>query len=316
MINPVIEGKKEMNAHYKKWSISTIALTIIALLTTGCPAPVDLHHPHDVDQLADGSILVTDGGNLGGDEFSKVICISRDKQFLWVYDEGLAWAHNADLQENGNMIISDTHHNRVIEVDSGFNIVWNTDEVEFSDGQHLRYPNDANIIADDHVLITDRNNHRIIETDRDGNILWQFGVTGVSGSDLFHLNAPHNADRLENGNTIICDSNNNRILEATPIGGIVWRYEEGLAWPRDADRLPNGNTLITDTNNMRVFEVAPDPYMPGGVIVWSYEGLSFPYDADRLDNGNTLMADLMNRRIIEVNEANEIIWEYHYESSL
>ncbi len=295
----------------RRFELTLLAAAILfalGLATMACAPADDLHRPLDVDRLADGSTLVTDGGMEGGGDYSKIICIGPDTEFLWVYDEGLQFAHNADLQDNGNMIISDTGNDRVIEVDSSFNIVWTTDEITFSDGSHLDYPNDANIIDDDHVLITDRDNHRAFETDRDGNIVWQFGVTGVLGSDDTHLDGPHNADRLPDGNTIIADSNNRRIIEITPTGEIAWSYEGGLNWPRDADRLDNGNTLITDSRNQRIIEVTS-----AGQIVWSYSvgsGRTYPYDADRLESGNTLMGDLMNGRVMEVNTEDEIIWEY------
>jgi len=275
------------------------------------PPVNDLQMPLDVDRLSDGSIIVTDAGDGSTSGFigSKIICISPDKEFLWVYDKGLKFAHSADLQDNGNLIISDTHNDRVIEVDPDFNIIWNTDEIEFSDGSHIDYPNDANILDGDTVLITDRNNHRAFETDRQGNILWQFGVTGVGGADDTHMKGPHNADRLDNGNTIIADSNNNRIIEITPSGEIVWVYDQDLIWPRDADRLDNGNTLIADSHSQRVIEVTLS-----GEIVWSYR-VTEPYDANRLDNGNTLISDALTARIIEVNPDKEIVWEYSWRSS-
>ena len=287
---------------------SLLATIAFGFSMTACAPADDLHRPLDVDRLADGSTLVTDGGMEGGGAYSKILCVGPDGEFLWAYDEGLMFAHNADLQANGNMIISDTGNDRVIEVDSSFDIVWTSDEIVFSDGAHLDYPNDANIIDGDHILITDRDNHRVIETDRAGNIVWQFGVTGVARSDDTHLDGPHNADRLPDGNTIIADSNNRRIIEVTPAGEIAWRYQGGLNWPRDADRLDNGNTLITDSRNHRIIEVTS-----AGQIVWSYSvggGGSWPYDADRLDNGNTLMGDLINGRVMEVDTADQLVWEY------
>jgi len=275
------------------------------------PDTVQLHTPHDVDRLPDGSTVITDGGKkwqwgIEGSE-SKIVCISPKNEPLWLYEDSLLWAHNADFQPTGEMIISDTHNDRVFILDSKCTVSWDTDKLVFGDGSHLNYPNDANMIYGDGsytVLITDRDNHRSFETNLDGEILWQFGSPG---NDHTHLNGPHNADRLPNGNTIIADSNNNRILEVNPAGEIVWEYATGLAWPRDADRLENGNTLITDSRNMRVIEVNS-----AGTIVWQYSGLNWPYDADRLENGNTLMADLMNSRIIEVSQDNKIVWEFSW----
>ena len=281
-------------------------LIFITAISIASPAlALKFGMPSDVDRLPDGSTLVTDSAMFGP---SQIVLLGPDREVLWAIGEGLDFPHNADLQDNGNLIISDTGNDRVIELDPNFDVVWNSDFIAFSDSWHLDYPNDVNILEGDTILITDRDNHRVIETDRQGNILWQFGVTRQRGSDDTHLNGPHNADRLDNGNTIIADSNNRRILEISPEGEIVWRYQGGLNWPRDADRLENGNTLITDSRNNRVIEVNL-----ADEIVWQYTFTGFqawPYDADRLENGNTLMGDMIRSRVIEVTPDYEIVWAY------
>jgi hypothetical protein len=293
-----------------------------------------LNLPHDVDRLPDGHTLITDGGQHGGPTAaqpgsgSQLIEVDTAGNVVWLFDQGLNWAHNADRLPNGNTLISDTGHDRVIEIDAAGTIVWDSDDVNLSDGSVLDYPNDANWLPDDHpsaspssssggasgqrLLITDRDNHRVIEIARDGTIVWQFGETGVPGSDDVHLRGPHNADRLSNGNTIVADSLNNRILELAPDGSIVWQYPSPtslhshtpplLDWPRDADRLSSGNTLITDSRHNRIIEVTPT-----GQVVWEYDNLELPYDADRLSNGNTLIASGL---VIEVDAAGTIVWQY------
>ena len=301
-----------MNRHHIKVpsiALST-ALAVVTIFSASAATAEEIKTPLGVERFADGSTLIVDSPRLPPGAVCRVLLIEPDGQVAWIFDEGLDFPHSADLQENGNMIISDTDNDRVIEVDSNFDIVWNSDMIAFSDGAVLDYPNDANILPGDTILITDRDNHRAFETDRAGNILWQFGETGVPGFDNTHLDGPHNADRLDNGNTIIADSNNDRIIEVSPSGEIVWTFgfRAGLNWPRDADRLDNGNTLITDSRNNRIIEVNAI-----GLVVWEYVLAGFqawPYEADRLDNGNTLTGDLIHNRVIEVNPAGEIVWEY------
>jgi len=295
-----------------------------------------LHLPHDVDRLANGHTLITDGGQAGGSAArggaraasgSQIIEVDAEGNVVWLFDQGLDWAHNADRLPSGNTLISDTGHDRVIEIDATGTIVWDSDDVTLSDGSVLDYPNDANWLSDDHpstssgqrLLITDRDNHRVIEIARDGAIVWQFGETGVPGNDDSHLRGPHNADRLSSGNTIIADSLNNRILEIAPDGSIVWQYPPPppacsrlrssapslLDWPRDADRLSNGNTLITDSRHNRIIEVTPS-----GQVVWYYDDLELPYDADRLSNGNTLISGSPSSGVVEVDFAGAIVWQY------
>jgi len=259
---------------------------------------------HDVDLLPDGSILVTDGGRPGG-EGSGIYQIDRGGLIQWSYNGTLRWAHNADRLPNGNTIISDSGNNRVIIIDSSGNIIWNTDDIAFSDESTLHYPNDAEVVfPSGNVLITDRDNHRVIEVTLAGVIARQFGVTGAPGGDGSHLRGPHNADYLPNGNIIISDSGNNRILEINAANQIVWAHFGGLNWPRDADRLQNGNTLIVDSGNNRVIEMTS-----AHNIVWQFnQGLQVPYDADRLSDGNTLISS--SSQILEVNPAGQVVWSY------
>lgn len=276
------------------------------LLTSALPCRGELYVPrtiHDVDLLQNGNLLVTDGGtsdsHLGGGIFE----IDREGTVVWSYTTDLVWAHNADKQPNGNVIISDTGNDRVLVIDQAGFVLWNSDDISLSDGSVLHYPNDANIIPEGAHLITDRDNHRILRVDIGGALLWQFGETGVPGNDSLHLNGPHNADMLSNGNTLVADSNNDRVLEIAPDGSLVWIFDQGLDWPRDADRLPNGNTLINDSANGRIIEIDQ-----GGATVWEYEVSDLSYDSDRLPNGNTLLGT--TETLVEINPAGNPIWLY------
>ncbi|MFH1747608.1 MAG: hypothetical protein ABIG44_11250 [Planctomycetota bacterium] len=295
------------------FALGIIAAALIALCGTNL-TPAQVYVPstvHDVDQLPNGNILVTDGGSLAEPASGGIYEINSNGIIQWSHTTGLSWAHNADQQPNGDVIISDTGNDRVIIIDASGTIIWNTDNLTFSDGSSLDYPNDANLLASGNRLITDRDNHRVIEVDAGGNIVWQFGQTGLPGGGPYRLNGPHNADRLDNGHTIIADSNNNRILEVDPAGQIQWAYAGGLSWPRDADRLANGNTLINDSNNQRIIEVSP-----AGSVVWSYEVDDLSYDSDRLDSAQTLIS--AGQRIMLVDAAGETLWSYpaEYETEI
>jgi hypothetical protein len=272
----------------------------------GRGALADLYQPHtvhDVDLLASGHLLVTDGGAQGQPNTGGVYEIDRDGNIFWSYTSGLNWPHNADQDLAGDVIISDTGNNRVIIVNSAGELVWNSDDHPLSDGSQLNYPNDANRLANGDILITDRDNHRALEITLSGTKIWQFGQTGVPGGGAARLRGPHNADRLENGNTLIADSNNQRIVEVSPAGALVWVHAGGLDWPRDADRLANGNTLINDSNNRRLLEVTP-----AHATVWTYATPDLSYDADRLDDGHTLLS--AGGQILEVDAAGTTVWSY------
>lgn len=288
---------------YPGWKIA-----LIVVLGAGFPTrlPAVPYQPitvHDVDLLPSGNLLVTDGGGFAVPGTSGVYEIDRSGNILWSYTTGLNWAHNADQQADGSVILSDTNNDRVLIVSAGGTVIWNSDSVPLSDGSALSYPNDANLLAGGNRLITDRDNHRVIEVTIDGTIVWQFGQTGVPGGGASRLNGPHNADRLDNGNTIIADSNNRRIIEVTPAGNIVWIFGLGLNWPRDADRLTGGNTLINDSNNRRIIEVTS-----AGAIVWSVTVTDLSYDSDRLAGGNTLLSEGSSMK--EVDSSGTVVWSY------
>ncbi len=198
--------------------------------------------------------------------------------------------HDVDKLPNGNYLIADMSQDRVIEVNSTYDIVW-----EWRCIDHLLLPdpipedwvhlNDVDRLPNGNTLMTLRNYDSVIEVNPAGNITWYYGDL-VYDMTIFPINhrilwGPHNADRLSNGHTMIADSRNHRILEIDMLGNVVWELNEShidLAWPRDCDKLPNGNVLIADSLNSRIIEVN-STYD----IVWEYISSDITYEADRID---------------------------------
>ncbi len=265
--------------------------------------PGMLSLPTDVTRLPNGNTLITDGGDWAGFG-SEVIEVDPLGRIVWMYDHELIFAHSAKPTARGNILISDTTNNRIIEVNREGKLVWTSESWRngsgtLSDGSRFDYPNDAEETPEGRILVSDRNNDRVVEFDRDGRIFWVYDK----------LIRPHNADRLPNGNTMVADSEANIVKEIDPKGNMVWSYGDGstktLHWPRDADRLPNGNTLIADSKNHRVIEVDRR-----GRVVWSYytHHPSHPYDADPLSNGNILISNQFFHAAMEIDPAGNVIW--------
>ncbi|MCL2647843.1 MAG: aryl-sulfate sulfotransferase [Phycisphaerales bacterium] len=273
-----------------------------------------LEFPCDVERLPNGNTLIADAGDEDGSG-SEIIEVDPFGNIVWNYRGGavgLLFAHSAKRLKNGNTLISDTSHSRILEVNPKGEIVftsdsWNNGTGKLSDGSHLHYPNDAHLLEDEWgggtIIITDRNNDRCVITDYAGNVKWFYD------RDIKH---PHNCDMLPNGNVIIADSDGKRIVEVNREKQIVWEYHptaEGqtLDWPRDADRLPNGNVLITDSKNSRVIEITPD-----GQIVWCYRVSYFAnfYDSDKLPNGNVLISDQQRHQVLEVDPYGNVVWQF------
>ncbi len=254
-----------------------------------------LQRPLSVELIDNNQILVADGGGENwSNNGSKILMINRKNQVKVVYDQGLIFAHDAQLINPSKVLIADTTNNRVIIVDlNSSKIVFNTKNFP---KLKLSYPNSAKLTDQGTYLITDRNNDRFIEIDNQGKILFEY-------KDLLK---PHGAEKLKDGHYLVSDSDKNRVLEIDESGKTIWSYGTGdksiLNWPRDFDKLANGDYLITDSRNQRVIEVSPDKK-----IVWEYKkNLFWPYEADRLENGDTLISDSQQKRIIEVDNKGKI----------
>ena len=241
-----------------------IGLLLVCSAITPLPATADTYEPgivHDVDALDNGNLLVSEGG-IPGASPSGAYEIDLDGNIIWSYTTGLAWTHNADMQPDSTVVISDTNNDRVIIVSRGGSILWSTDDVTFSDGStsisgtgpyRLNGPHNADRLADGNTIIADSHNDRILEVSPAGSIAWLY----ASGLDW-----PRDADRLASGNTLVNDSGNFRIIEVTSGGSVVWEYSTtDLSY--DSDRLSSGNTLIGSGGS--IVEVDPS-----GTIVWSY----------------------------------------------
>ncbi len=268
-----------------------------------------LEFPCDVERLDNGNTLISDAGDETG-LGSEIIEVDPSGQIVWIFDNGLKFAHSAKRLSNGNTLISDTSNNRILEVDIKGQIVFSSDEWGFgtgklSDGSHLSYPNDAHLLDRFYTgcyLITDRNNDRCIIADRNGTVKWSYN------NGIKH---PHNCDMTDQGNIIIADSDGKKVIEVSLKKEIIWQYGDGnesvLNWPRDADRLADGNTLIADSRNSRILEVTP-----GKSVVWSYKAEHFAnfYDCDKLKNGNVLVSDQQHQSVLEIDPAGNIVWQF------
>lgn len=276
------------------------------IISPGCKRGIPGHveMPLAVERLPNGHTLIADAGDEAGFG-SEIVEIDPIGNIVWNYNEGLRFAHSGRRLKSGNILITDTTNNRLIEITPDKRIVMNSDEWgggtgQLSDGSHLHYPNEAFELMDGTFLVTDRNNDRCIQVDRNGKVIWAFE------EELHH---PHNANVLSNGNILISDSDGNRIFEINRKKKIVWSYGDGkietLWWPRSAIRLDNGNTVITDSKNHRIVEVSPV-----GKTVWSFqtEWVDKFYITQATKEGTFLIACTGHHQVIEVDRTGNIVW--------
>lgn len=118
--------------------------------------------------------------------------------------------HNPDYLSNGNILVSDSRNNRIIEVNySSKEIVWIYDE-------NLNWPRDADELSNGNILITDSLHNRIFEIIKESKeIVWSYSLDTIM---------PYEADGLENGNVLFSNGWGGGIYEVNRDGIIVWRY--------------------------------------------------------------------------------------------
>lgn len=218
----------------------------------------DTAFPHSAERLPDGTTLISDTSN------DRVVRVNAAGEIVWSSEEWgggtgtlsdgshLRYPNDAELLENGHLLITDRNNNRVIEVDETGQIAWQYDQ--------LTRPHNGDRLPTGNTLIANSEKNVVVEINPAGEIIWAYGGQGV-------LDWPRDADRLANGHTLITDSRGNRVIELDTDGQVVWSFS-GLALPYEADRLPNGNTLIADNSHRRVIEISP-----AGQIVWEFRNL-------------------------------------------
>ncbi len=102
------------SGHHRLLLLSSSGVLTDSLGTGILNTPVDIEYDSNTDE-----VLITDQGN------NRVIKLNRQTKTIdWEYNIGLDSPTDADLLPNGNVLISDRGHNRLIEVDFNGQIVW------------------------------------------------------------------------------------------------------------------------------------------------------------------------------------------------
>jgi hypothetical protein len=215
----------------------------------------EMAFPHSAERLATGETLISDTSN------DRVFMISQAGDVTWTSDDWrggsgelsdgshLQYPNDAELLENGHLLITDRNNDRVVEVDLAGEVVWSY--------SRLTRPHNGDRLSNGDTLIANSEENQVVEVSAAGEIVWSYGQGDV-------LDWPRDADRLADGNTLITDTRHGRVIEVNPAGEVVWTFE-GLALPYEADRLADGTTLISDNSHHRVIRVTP-----GGEIAWEF----------------------------------------------
>lgn len=140
---------------------------------------------------------------------------AQASDIVWYYggENILACPHNPDYLPNGNIIIVDSDHLRIIEVNmTTKKIVW-----EWTNNDVMTWPRDCDLMPDgEHFLITDADETFILD-----NITGEVGLRIDFGG--------YEADYVEASNTITVGGDTAGMVKEfdASTGEEVWRYGEG-----------------------------------------------------------------------------------------
>ena len=172
--------------------------------------PNQLNNPNCAELLENGHVLICDENNNRALEVKRKFPTGGD--IVWQYGSGdpnvndpVSGVAFASRLENGHTLITDSNHNRVVEIDANKNPVWEYFTCQGSACNLARgtgpLPTRAVRLANGHTLISDQYNHRVIEVNHGKHIVRTFGKLG----DLSYnpnnvsdggLNSPYDAKRI------------------------------------------------------------------------------------------------------------------------
>ncbi len=126
----------------------------------------------------------------------RIFFFNRDTKEQKQVDYPFQGPVDADLLDNGNLLVCDAVAGRVVEITDDGKLVWS-----YSDG--LKQPMDALRLVDGNTLIADFDNHRVITVSPSGDIV----------SQLRGFDHPNKLSLLTSGSVLVADSDQQEIEE-------------------------------------------------------------------------------------------------------
>jgi hypothetical protein len=177
--------------------------------TTGVSGngPNQLNNPNCAELLENGNILICDENNNRAIEVTPKIPLGGD--IVWQYGSGdpsknhpVSGVAFASRLKDGNTLITDSNHNRIVEIDRNKKVVWEYFTCTGSGCNLPRgtgpSPTRAVRLRSGHTLISDQYNHRVIEVNHAKHIVRTFGKLDSLGYNTENvadggLNSPYDA---------------------------------------------------------------------------------------------------------------------------
>ena len=179
--------------------------------TTGVSGngPNQLNNPNCAELLENGHILICDENNNRAIEVTRKLPLGGD--IVWQYGSGdpnvngpVSGVAFASRLKNGNTLITDSNHSRIVEIDQAKNVVW--EYFTCAPGCTLPrgtgpLPTRAVRLRHGHTLISDQYHHRVIEVNHAKQIVRTYGKLNSLGYNPDSvanggLNSPYDAKRI------------------------------------------------------------------------------------------------------------------------
>ncbi|UPV98823.1 hypothetical protein M0R88_09790 [Halorussus gelatinilyticus] len=152
----------------------------------------DWTHMNDVDRLRPGAFQVSlrnfdtvielhvGNGSESGERSVRVEPVVGPNRFAGKGDV-LYEQHNPDRLADDHLLVADSEHDRVVELNASGEVVW-----RFGGSGTLDWPRDADRLSNGHTLVADSYNDRVVEVSDEGEVVWAVETGAL----------PYEADRL------------------------------------------------------------------------------------------------------------------------
>jgi len=161
------------------------------------PTRTDWLHINDVDVIGEDRYLVSVRNA------HQLVVIERGEGVVEVINGDLDTTrgdptllrqqHNPQWLGDGNVLVADSHNDRIVELERGSDGEWRPAwEIYAAEGVNFNWPRDADRLDNGNTLITDSLNKRVVEVNRSGETVWSYNTPEV----------PYEAERLPEGETV------------------------------------------------------------------------------------------------------------------
>lgn len=189
---------------------------------------------YDASACLDVWVLPT-GNFLIASRAKGILEVTRDKKIVFQYKPD-GETYTCQRLPNGDTLIGDNRHGRLIEVD-GKGKIQREIKIQTKAKEHGMIRS-ARRLADGHYLVCQREDNLVREYEASGKVVWEYKTNG-----------PMTAIRLPNQRTLIANASGDA-LEVDSAGKIHWQFGKkdlpakvgGVAY--GIQRLPNGNTVV------------------------------------------------------------------------